>query len=348
MNRAQLVAWTSSLPHPSPFLHLNTQIHKPCQSRCSCHSQYVLLMTAIEVTMSPVNLWGEKEPLGHWLRSMKDDSQASTCSHSTNPRVLLAYTLALRELAVFVGWVCSYKKQQFPRAGPQIWKRYPGRKCFVLSGLCKIWGVWLFSYTFFVLAQLYSQCCGTPPLSTIEIRRAFVNPQKQRAAHTHLPSSLYTLKSFLELGNLQTTGYFPYKSFISAELRQSKDVILSDDSEVGAFIPLMHLYIILTQQNRSTFFFLFSKLPRGVFFNVDSILHILMLIVRKAPPAGKALCPGIDIKKGVPVWQKDLAQSFWAWSLLGPAAHALRIGILPCVSVSIHTHGFSSAWCCVP
>lgn len=33
-------------------------------------------------------------------------------------------------------------------------------------------------------------------------------------------------------------------------------MILSDDSELGAFIPLKHLYIILTQQNKSssTFF----------------------------------------------------------------------------------------------
>lgn len=103
---------------------------------------------------------------------------------------------------------------------PQIWKRCPGRISFVLSGLCKIWSVWLCSYSIFILAQLYSQCCDTPPLSTGEIRRrACVNPQKQCAAHTHLPGSLCIPKNFLELGNLQTTEY---KSFISAELRDSQ------------------------------------------------------------------------------------------------------------------------------
>lgn len=66
-------------------------------------------------------------------------------------------------------------------------------------------------------------------------------------------------------------------------------MILSDDSELGVFITLKHLYIILTQQNRSssTFFFLFSKLPRDVFFNVDSILHVLVVTLRKAPAAGQ-------------------------------------------------------------
>lgn len=118
---------------------------------------------------------------------------------------------------------------------------------------------------------------------------------------------------------------------------------------MGAFIPLNHLYFILTQQNRSssTFFFLFSELPRDVFFNVDFILHILMVMLRKAPAAGKAFCLGVDIKNGVPVWQQDLAQGFCgAWNFLGSAAHALCIGVPP--QVSVCTHGFSSAWRCVP
>lgn len=80
-------------------------------------------------------------------------------------------------------------------------------------------------------------------------------------------------------------------------------MILSDDSEVGVFIPFKHVYIILTQQNKSSstyfFFSLFSKFPGDVCFNEDPMLQLLTLMLSKAPAAGEALCSGVDAKKQV-------------------------------------------------
>lgn len=69
-------------------------------------------------------------------------------------------------------------------------------------------------------------------------------------------------------------------------------------------MPFKHIYIILTLQNKpsSTFFFSsFIKFPGDVCFNEDPMLQVLMLILRKDPAAGEALCPDVDTNKQVPV-----------------------------------------------
>lgn len=60
------------------------------------------------------------------------------------------------------------------------------------------------------------------------------------------------------------------------------------------------------------------------------MLQILMLMLWKAPAAGEAFCPGVNIKKRVPVFW-DNTQGFWVWSLLVPAVDALCVGVPPCI-----------------